>query len=82
MAAEDILKSLQEFDVNDLDVENIGSWPLAIKVVVWTVAFVAVLVLGYLYHVQNLQTSLQQAAAKEEDLRAEFETPHGVRVLE
>ena len=73
MAAEDILKSLQEFDVNDLDVENIGSWPLAIKVVVWTVAFVAVLVLGYLYHVQNLQTSLQQAAAKEEDLRAEFE---------
>ena len=73
MAAEDVLRALQEFDVNDLDFENIGSWPLAIKVVVWVIALVGVLVLGYVYHIQNLQTSLQKAVAEEADLRQEFE---------
>ncbi|MEP5763972.1 MAG: type 4a pilus biogenesis protein PilO [Halieaceae bacterium] len=73
MAAEDILKSLQEFDINDLDLDNIGSWPLAIKVVVWTIALVGVLVLGYVYHIQNLQLSLQKAVEKEVSLKQEFE---------
>ncbi len=45
MAAEDVLRALQEFDVNDLDFENIGSWPLAVKIVVWAIALVAVLFL-------------------------------------
>jgi type IV pilus assembly protein PilO len=73
VAAEDILRSLQEFDINDLDPENIGSWPLPIKIVVWTAALVAVLVLGYFYHIQNLQGSLENAVAKEVALRVEFE---------
>ena len=73
MAAEDVLRALQEFDVNDLDFDNIGSWPLAIKGVVWVIALVAVLVLGYLYHIQNLQTILQKAIAEENDLKTEFE---------
>lgn len=73
MAAEDFLRSLQEFDINDLDPENIGSWPLGIKVVVWIGALVAVLVLGYFYHIQNLQLTLEQAVAKEAALRVEFE---------
>jgi len=73
MAAEDILRALQEFDVNDLDPENIGSWPLAIKVVVWSIALIAILVLGYFYHIQNLQLSLQKAVAQEGELRMEFE---------
>ncbi len=73
MAAEDILRSLQNFDVNDLDFENIGSWPMTIKVVVWILALLVVLVLGYVYHVQNLQLSLQQAVAQEKNLRVEFE---------
>jgi type IV pilus assembly protein PilO len=73
VAAEDFLRSLQEFDINDLDPENIGSWPLGIKVVVWIGALVAVLVLGYFYHIQNLQLTLEQAVAKEAALRVEFE---------
>lgn len=73
MAAEDLLRSLQEFDINDLDPENIGSWPLGAKVVVWAGVLVAVLGLGYFYHVQNLQLTLESAAAKEVALRVEFE---------
>ena len=73
MAMEDVLKSLQEFDVNDLDFENVGSWPLAIKIVVWIIALVAVLAAGYFYHISKLQETLQQAAQKEEQLKQEFE---------
>jgi type IV pilus assembly protein PilO len=73
VAAEDLLRSLQEFDINDLDPENIGSWPLGAKVVVWVGVLIAVLGLGYFYHVQNLQLTLESAAAKEVALRVEFE---------
>lgn len=73
MAAEDILKGLQEFDVNDLDLDNIGSWPIAVKVIVWTIALTAVLVLGYIYHIEGMQKNLETAAAKEDDLKQDFE---------
>ena len=72
MAAEDIFRSLREFDINDLELENIGSWPIAIKLVVWVSALLVVLGLGYVYHIQNLQMSLQQAVAREQKLRREF----------
>jgi len=73
VAAEDFLRSLKEFDINDLDPENVGSWPLGVKVVVWVGALVVVLALGYFYHIQNLQLSLESAVAKEVALRVEFE---------
>jgi type IV pilus assembly protein PilO len=73
MAVEDVLKSLQEFDVNDLDLDNIGSWPMVIKIVVWAIALIGVLVLGYLYYIQDLQLTLENAAKKEADLKTEFE---------
>ena len=73
MAMEDMLKSLQEFDVNDLDLDNVGSWPIVVKIIVWVLAFVAVLGIGYAYHVKNLQASLERAAGKESELKEEFE---------
>ncbi len=73
MAMEDVLKSIQEFDVNDLDLDNIGSWPMAIKIIVWCLALVGVLALGYFYHIQNLQTALATAQGKEVELKEEFE---------
>ena len=73
MAAEDILKSLREFDVNSVDLDNIGSMPIAIKSIIWVVVLVAVLGLGYFYHIQELQQGLDAASAEEQELRVEFE---------
>ncbi len=73
MAMEDVLKSIQEFDVNDLDLDNIGSWPVAVKIIVWSLALIGVLALGYFYHIQNLQIALQTAQARETELKEEFE---------
>ena len=55
MAMQDILQELKDFDVNDLDFENIGSWPSSIKVIVWLVVFIAVLAIGYFYIISDLQ---------------------------
>ncbi len=73
MAAEDILRALQDFDINDVDLDNIGSMPLVIKIMIWAIALIAMLVLGYFYHVKNLQTDLEVSSAKEIELKQEFE---------
>ncbi len=73
MAFSDALQELKEFDVNDLSVDNIGSWPVAIKIIVWVIVFVAVLAAGYIYDVSDLQKNLAQEQKKELDLRSEFE---------
>lgn len=41
------LESLRKIDINDLDLNNIGSWPAAVKVIVCVLLTAAVLALGY-----------------------------------
>ncbi len=50
------LESLRKIDVNDLDLNNIGSWPAAVKVIVCVLLTAAVLALGYNFHLRDLQT--------------------------
>ena len=73
MAFEDTMRSLREFDVNDLDFENVGSWPFPVKLFIWVLILVGVLALGYYYHIEGLQQSLEGERKKEEQLKKEFE---------
>ncbi len=73
MAFESTMRSLREFDINDLDFENVGSWPLPIKLFIWVALLVAVLVGGYYYHVEGLQQELVKHEKKEAKLKKEFE---------
>lgn len=73
MALSDSLQALQDFDVSDLDFENVGGWPQAVKVVIWGLVFLLVLGLGYKLHVSALQANLETAQAKEATLRKDFE---------
>jgi type IV pilus assembly protein PilO len=73
MALADTLETLREFDFNDLDFENVGSWPTVIKIIIWALLLVAVLTVGYYYHIRGLQEELDKVAAEEIKLRQEFE---------
>ena len=73
MAFEDTMRSLREFDINDLDFDNVGSWPAAIKLIIWVALLAAVVVGGYYYHVEDLQLQLAKVEAKEIELRKDFE---------
>jgi type IV pilus assembly protein PilO len=74
MAMQDLLESLQGFDINELnDVNNVGSWPMVIKAIIWVLAFVAVMGAGYFFLVTPLQEELTRVKANEVSLRADFE---------
>nr|WP_241263184.1 type 4a pilus biogenesis protein PilO [Parahaliea mediterranea] len=70
---EDSLRSLREFDINDLDFDNVGTWPGPIKVIVCLLLLVLVLVGGYYYHIKDLQAQLASEESKETKLKQEFE---------
>ena len=73
MALEDTMRSLREFNLADLNFENVGSWPAPIKVLVWVALLVAVLVAGYYYHIKDLQLGLVKEQQQEITLRKEYE---------
>ncbi|WP_019528364.1 type 4a pilus biogenesis protein PilO [Dasania marina] len=77
MILQDALKELEGFDINDLDFENMGSWPIIVKVVVWVVIFSAVIALGYTQDISDLQGEQVRTAQKETELRAEFSRKAG-----
>jgi len=67
------LKALNEFDLADLDLENIGSWPAALKVIVLALLFGLLLVAGFYLHIEALQQTLVSQEQQEAKLRQEFE---------
>ena len=73
MAFEDTMRGLREFDINDLDFDNVGAWPMVIKSLIWLILLGAVLAGGYYYHIKDLQIELVRVEAEEERLRKDFE---------
>jgi type IV pilus assembly protein PilO len=74
MAIGNSLEQLRNFDLADLDLDNIGSWPSAVKAVVMVIALALVLGGGYYFFLTDKQSELQRAALRERDLRQEFES--------
>ncbi len=77
MAMSDTIKSLQDFDLSDLDFDNVGSWPIAVKAIIWIVVFLICLGLGYKLHFSGLQQNLTQIEQKEVTLKTEFKDKAG-----
>jgi type IV pilus assembly protein PilO len=73
MAFQDSLKQLQNFDLADLDVNNVGSWPGAVKGIVMFLVLAAVIGAGYYLHLTDKRAMLERVQLQEKDLRAEYE---------
>ena len=73
MAFEDTMRSMREFEFSSLDFDNVGSWPLPVKLGIWAILFAVVMAAGYYYHIQELQTQLAQVESKEVELKKDFE---------
>jgi type IV pilus assembly protein PilO len=61
-------------DLNDLDLNNIASWPLPARSAVIAIIFGGVLGLGYWFDIKDQGISLEKAESKEMELRQTFET--------
>ena len=61
-------------DLNNLSVENIGSWPQPVKIVGALLVAAIILGGGWSYLIDPLQTQLEDERKKEVDLKLSFET--------
>ncbi len=73
MALADSLEQLKTLDVNNLDMNNIGSWPGPVKVILMIILFGLVLGLGYSLHITDKQKDLVKVERVEVDLRKDYE---------
>ncbi|MFV8572338.1 type 4a pilus biogenesis protein PilO [Marinobacter sp. SBS5] len=73
MSLADSLKSLNEFDINDLDVNNAGIWPAPIKAIVFLLVFGLILGGGYWFFIKDQYVQLDRVAQKEQELKQQYE---------
>lgn len=73
MSFADQIKALNEIDITDLDFENIGSWPMPLKVLVLALLFGLILVASFYFHIEDLQKKLAVVEREEQTLRQDFE---------
>ena len=66
------LESLRSVDLSDLDMNNLGSWPAAVKVIAARLLMALMLGGGYYFYLSDMQDSLDQQKAQEETLKQQF----------
>jgi type IV pilus assembly protein PilO len=73
MSLQDSLEKLKN-DFSNLDPENMGGWPLPVKVVCWLLTAIIVVVLSYQFVLSAQQDELNQEVQKEATLKTSFES--------
>ena len=72
MSFSDSLENLRKIDFSDLDFNNVGSWPSAVKFIAGLVLFIAIVALGYNFHLKDLQAQLELQQSQELSLKEQF----------
>jgi type IV pilus assembly protein PilO len=74
MDVNELVEKINGFDVNDIDWNNMGSWPVVGKIVFATIVFFGVLAGTYFLDVQGLLEENQRVLDRENVLKKEFES--------
>ena len=72
MRLSDWFEGLRKVDINDLDTNNMGSWPPAIKALAGILLMILVLSLGYSFSISDLQSHLELKREEESTLKEQF----------
>lgn len=59
-------------DLQELDFENVGSWPVAAHAAAVVIIFIAVLFAGYFFHIEGMQAQLDDAESQEGQLKTQL----------
>lgn len=73
MSLADSLKSLNEFDINDLDMNNAGVWPTPVKAIVLLLVFGLIMGSGYWFFIKDQFAQLDRVKSTELELRQNYE---------
>ena len=69
----DQIKSINNVDLSDLNLEALASWPPLLKIILLSALFVALLVAGFYLHIEDLNKRLKLVEREETTLRLDFE---------
>lgn len=72
MSLAESLESLRKIELSELDLNNLGSWPVAVKVIACILLLAAAMALGYNFYLKDLQAQLDGQRAEEETLKQQF----------
>jgi type IV pilus assembly protein PilO len=72
MNLSEALDGLRRIDISELEMNNLGSWPIAVKAIASTLLLVFVLGLGYFLFIQDLEVQLDSSRANELKLKEQF----------
>lgn len=74
MSFAESLESLRKVELSELDLNNLGAWPAAVKVISGFLLLIAAIALGYNFYLKDLQAQLNVQRAEEEALKQQFST--------
>jgi type IV pilus assembly protein PilO len=74
MSPSEWFEGLRKIDINDLDTNNMGSWPPAIKALAGVLLMVLVLALGYTFYISDQEDHLTLKREEESTLKEQFAT--------
>lgn len=74
MSLSESIASLKKVELSELDINNVGSWPGAIKFIACVLVLIIALFLGYNFYLKDLQASLDVSKAEESSLKQQFST--------
>ncbi|MDM8348385.1 type 4a pilus biogenesis protein PilO [Pseudomonas sp. sp1636] len=72
MSLSESLDNLRKIELSELDVNNLGSWPAAVKFISGVLVVIVVVGLGYNFHLKDLQARLDQQHSEEVTLKEQF----------
>lgn len=73
MDIQEITEKINNLDINDIDWNNMGSWPLVGRVVFAVIVFVGVLTASYFLDVNELVEKVDKEVNREASLKKDFE---------
>ncbi|AMR65649.1 type 4a pilus biogenesis protein PilO [Aquipseudomonas alcaligenes] len=72
MSLAESIASVKKVDLSELDLNNLGSWPAAVKVISCVLLLIVALALGYNFYLKDLQAMLDGRRAEEVSLKEQF----------
>ncbi len=73
MQMERLKNAFKGFDINDLDFNTAGNWPIGVKVVTYLLVFALLLGLGIQFYVLDKKSQLDRSIRTEHELRTQYE---------
>lgn len=74
MDFQELTEKINGFDVNDIDWNNMGSWPLVGRIIFAAIVFFGVLIGLYFFDIQSSIEKYNQVVAQEATIKKDYET--------